>query len=154
MKWSVNSGLGYYFETILFIFLAFDFLSVLRGHSVFSSPPQRPMTSDFNGFYPRSYPLHVFPILNYIYFTTIMEQVIQLILIMLVGTDVCVRMVSVWKETGVPGGNPTVWLGDHMTISHADARYRSRVAAVRGECVNNAPARQPWTIYAHPYMSL
>ena len=27
-------------------FLAFDFLSVLRGHSVFSSPPQRSMTSD------------------------------------------------------------------------------------------------------------
>ena len=40
---------------------------------------------------------------------------------------------SVWEETGVPGGNPPVWLGDHMTISHA---------AVRGECVNTAPARQ------------
>ena len=40
---------------------------------------------------------------------------------MLVGTDVCVRMVFVWEETGVPGGNPPVWLGDHMTISHADA---------------------------------
>ena len=26
------------------------FFSVLRGHSVFSSPPQRPMTSDFEGF--------------------------------------------------------------------------------------------------------
>ena len=25
-------------------------LSVLRGHSFFSSPPQRPMTSDFGGF--------------------------------------------------------------------------------------------------------
>ena len=25
-------------------------LSVLRGHSFFSSPPQRPMTSDFEGF--------------------------------------------------------------------------------------------------------
>ena len=25
---------------------------------------------------------------------------------MLVGTDVCVRMVFVWEETGVPGGNP------------------------------------------------
>ena len=33
-----------------FVFLAFDFLSVLRGHSVFSSPPQRPMTSDCEGF--------------------------------------------------------------------------------------------------------
>ena len=48
---------------------------------------------------------------------------------MLVGTDVCVPMVFVWEETGVPGGNPPVKLGDHMTISHADAR----VAAVRGD---------------------
>jgi len=29
-------------------------------------------------------------------------------LIMLVGTDVCVRMVLVWEETGVHGGNPPV----------------------------------------------
>ena len=36
---------------------------------------------------------------------------------MLVGTDVCVQMVFVWEETGVPGGTPpSVWLGDHMTI--------------------------------------
>ena len=33
--------------------------------------------------------------------------------------------------------------GDHMTISHADAEYRNRVAAVRGEYVNTAPVRQP-----------
>jgi len=37
-----------------------------------------------------------------------MKQVIQLILIMLVGTDVYVRMVFVWNETGVPGGNTPV----------------------------------------------
>jgi len=28
--------------------------------------------------------------------------------------DVCIRIVFLWKETGVPGGNPPVWLGDHM----------------------------------------
>ena len=39
---------------------------------------------------------------------------------MLVGTDVCIQMVCVWEETGVPGGNLPVWLGDHMTISHGD----------------------------------
>ena len=61
---------------------------------------------------------------------------------MLVGTDVCVRMVFVWEETGVLGGNPPVWLGDHMIISHTDAGYRTRVAEVRGERVNTAPARQ------------
>ena len=55
---------------------------------------------------------------------------------MLVGTDVCVRMVFLWEEAGVPGENPHVWLGDHMTISHADAGFRTRVAAVRVECVN------------------
>ena len=65
---------------------------------------------------------------------------------MLVGTDVCVRMVFVWEETGVPGGNPPVWLGDDMTISHADAGYQTRVAAVRGECVNTAPARRPFFV--------
>jgi len=41
-------------------------------------------------------------------FYTLTKQVIQFILIMLVGTDVGVRMVFVWEETGVPGGNPPV----------------------------------------------
>ena len=46
-------------------FLSVRLLSVLRGRSVFSSPPQRPMTSDFEGFlYPRFYPLHLFSYLN------------------------------------------------------------------------------------------
>ena len=44
---------------------------------------------------------------------------------MLVGTDVYVRMVFVWNETGVPGGNTPVWLGDQTTISHTDVRYRT-----------------------------
>ena len=40
-------------------------LSVLRGHSVFSFPPQPPMNSDFKGFfYLRFYPLHLFSFLN------------------------------------------------------------------------------------------
>ena len=34
-----------------FCFFNVRLLSVLRGHSVFSSPPQRPMTSDFEGFF-------------------------------------------------------------------------------------------------------
>ena len=68
---------------------------------------------------------------------------------MLVGTDVCVRMVFVGEETGVPGGNPPAWLGDHMTLSQADAGYRTRVTAVRGECVNTAPARQGFVLSAN-----
>ena len=83
---------------------------------------------------------------NFIYFTTNTKQVIQIILIMLVGTNVCVRMVFVLEKTGVPGGNPPVWLGDHMTISHADAKYRTRVNAMRGVCINTAPVRQHITL--------
>ena len=71
---------------------------------------------------------------------------------MLVGTDVWVRMVFVWEETGVPGGNPSVRLGDQMTISHADVGYRTWVAVVRGECVNTA--RQLRLIVKHNYMHL
>ena len=43
-------------------FFSVRLLSVLRGHSLFSSPPQRSMTSDFEGFLYQIYPLHVFPI--------------------------------------------------------------------------------------------
>ena len=49
----------------VYVFFLFFFsvrlLSILRGHSVFSSPPQRPMTSDFEGF---SIP----DVFHYIYF--------------------------------------------------------------------------------------
>ena len=44
--------------------------------------------------------------LNFIYFT----QVIQIILIMLIGTDVSVRVVFVWEETGVPGYRVVTYL--------------------------------------------
>ena len=55
-------GLGLmFFVFFVCVFLAFDFLSVLCGHSAFSSPPQRPMTSDFEGF---SIP----DVIHYIYF--------------------------------------------------------------------------------------
>ena len=39
--------LGIFF---IYIYFSVRLLSVLCGHSVFSSPPQRPMTSDFEGF--------------------------------------------------------------------------------------------------------
>ena len=38
------------FIYIFYYFFSVRLLSVLRGHSVFSSPPQRPMTSDIEGF--------------------------------------------------------------------------------------------------------
>ena len=78
--------------------------------------------------------------LNFISFTTITKQVIQLKLIMLVGTDVCFPVVFVWGETGVPRGNPPVWRGDHMIISHADVGYWTQVAAWEASAL---PLRQP-----------
>ena len=87
---------------------------------------------------------------NFIYFKTITKQVLSLILIMLVGTDVCVRMAFVWQETGVPGRNPPVWLGDHMTISHADAGYRTRVAVRR--VLNTAPAKLQFLPHYGPWL--
>ena len=41
----------------VFVFFSVRLLSVLRGHSVFSSPTSK-------DFYTRSHPLHYFPILN------------------------------------------------------------------------------------------
>ena len=43
----------YYVSVMYFddkLFFSVRLLSVLRDHAVFSSPPQRPMTSDFEGF--------------------------------------------------------------------------------------------------------
>jgi len=37
-------------RTYFFLKISVQLLSVLRGHSVFSSPPQRTMTSEFEGF--------------------------------------------------------------------------------------------------------
>ena len=44
----------------LFCFFSVRLLSVLRGHSFFSSPPQRSMASNFEGFL--CYPVHFCPI--------------------------------------------------------------------------------------------
>jgi len=44
--------------------LMFNFLSVLRGHSFFSSTPQQPMTSNFKGFSTPDFIHHIYlPIL-------------------------------------------------------------------------------------------
>ena len=74
MVWEYNKGL-----LTLNTFLKKEFsvrlLSVLRGHSVFSSPPQRPMTSDFERF---SIP----DFIHYIYFPILIlekEPVISLL---------------------------------------------------------------------------
>ena len=51
--------------SFFFFFFSVRLFSVLRGHSVFSSPPQRPTASDFVGFsIARLYPLHLVSDLN------------------------------------------------------------------------------------------
>ena len=42
--------MGSWFDDVVQMLVTFVGSVVLRGHSVFSSPPQRPMTSDFEGF--------------------------------------------------------------------------------------------------------
>ena len=50
-------------QNLCLLFFSVRLLSVLRGHLFFSFLPQRPMTSEFEGFLSRSYPLHYFLIL-------------------------------------------------------------------------------------------
>ena len=45
-----RKGQVFLFCLFCFLFFSVRLVSVLRGHSVSSSPPQRPMTSDFEGF--------------------------------------------------------------------------------------------------------
>ena len=55
--------LGTYLNSF-FCFFSVRLWAVLRGHSVVSSPPQRPMTSDFEGFSIQDFILYIyFPIL-------------------------------------------------------------------------------------------
>jgi len=44
----------------------------------------------------------------YLFYNDYETLVIQLTLIMRVGTDACLWMVFMWEETGVPRGNPPV----------------------------------------------
>jgi len=51
-----------------------------------------------------------------------------------------------WSSCGrKPEYLEETYLSDLVTTSHADGRYRTRVAAVRGECFKTAPARQHCT---------
>ena len=59
-----------------------------------------------------------------------------------VDIELAEQVVVVRRKPEYLGGNPPVWLGDHMTISHADVGYHTWVETVRGEMVTTAPARQ------------
>jgi len=72
--------------------------------------------------------------LNFIYFTTITKQVIQLILIMLVAPMFAFRWPSCGRKPECP---EETHMSDLVTT----------LPAVRGECVNTAQARQPSKCY-------
>ena len=65
-QWILFSRINtqYHKHLVSFLFFSVWLLSVLRGHSFFPSPPQRPMTSDFEEF--------LFQILSITFFLTIL----------------------------------------------------------------------------------
>lgn len=72
--------------------------------------------------------------MNLIYFTKIVKQVPQLILISLVGTDRSARRSLIWEEAGGLGENPA---GDHYTLPQTSIAYHgdhTYVTALKCEC--------------------
>ena len=60
-----NVEVTIFYNTMHFYFFQrSNFFSVLRGHSVFSSPPQRPMTSNIQGFLYQIVSITLFSYLN------------------------------------------------------------------------------------------
>ena len=104
---------------VFFFFLTFDFCRFCMVIRFFHPRHNGQWPPTSKAFYPRSYPLHFFPILNFdlFYYTTY---------IMLVGTDVCVRMVFVWEETRVPVEKPAclTWCPhDHLICRRSRSEY-------------------------------
>mgnify|MGYP007091378552 CR=1 FL=1 len=60
LKWKIIWKVFFFYNFLFSVRL----LSVLRGHSFFSSPPQRPMTSDFKGFLSQILSITLFSYLN------------------------------------------------------------------------------------------
>ena len=71
-----------------------------------------------------------------------MKQVIQLILITLVGPDVSARGVFVWEETGEPGGKPRGRAGDPIPF-HVRSGNRTPAVLVKGKCAIHCTTRPP-----------
>ena len=97
-------------------FLSVGLLSVLRGHSFFSSPPQRPMSSDFEG-------LSIPDFIHYIYFP----------ILILEKEPVFPSLMSSAKQ-----GNywyhfitSLVWRGPWLVIEPGSSRTRSQHSTTR-----------------------
>lgn len=78
---------------------------------------------------------------TFFYFKTIAKQVLQLLLISIVGTDVSVKGSLIWEEAGVPGKNPRVQADAHHTFSHTttvDHGDRTRSQRWEGSALSSA----------------
>lgn len=65
--------------------------------------------------------------LTELYFTTNDKQVLQLIWVSLIGTDVSMRGSLLWEEARVPGKNPRIQAGDSHTLSKSGDNGEKRV---------------------------
>ena len=110
-----NNSASIYFmlqeKYIFYIFFSVRPLSVLRGHSFFLSPPQRPMTSDFEGF---SFPNFI----HYIYFPILIIAK-ELIFPFWIGTTGTIFITSL------------VWRGPWLGIEPGTSRPRSQHSTTR-----------------------
>lgn len=95
--------------------------------------------------------------MNLIYFTKIVKQVPQLILISLVGTDRSARRSLIWEEAGGLGENPA---GDHYTLPQTSIAYHgdhTYVTALKCECTVHyatwtpKPSTVLYVIWVLPY---
>ena len=105
---------------IFLFFLRSTFVS--SGWSfVFSSPPQRPMTSDFQDFYTRFYPLHYFPI-----FILEKEPVFPFLMFSAKQGNSCTIFITclVWRGPwlGIEPGTSRTW-SQHSTTRLSRRRY-------------------------------
>ena len=109
-SFSIPDLIHYIFIPILNFYLFYNdyetsyttYINHARWHRCLCSDGLRVGFTGHSGFFPHKDHLKErfkLYLLFYYLFTTITKQVIQLILIMLVGTDVCVQMVFVWEET-------------------------------------------------------
>ena len=101
-------------------FFSVRLLSVLRGHSVFSSPPQRPMTSDFEGF-------SIADFIHYIYFPVLILEKNPVFPLLRFNA----KQVNYWYDfiTSLVWRGP--WLGIEPGTSHTHSQHSTTMLSRR-----------------------
>ena len=115
-------------------FFSVRLLSVLRGHSVFPSPPQRPMTSNFEGF---SIP----DFIHYIYFPILIlekEPVFSLFNVECQTRELLVPfLLRLWYDAFLVGGlnpGPPALEASTLLLGYRGGGYFNYETIQRGEC--------------------